>query len=260
MVPFFVANREVVAVPADAPERAATLVGGRSRSAGPAAEPHRGHPGSAPRARLALGLDRGHRRRSGHHRAGVYRHFKNKEDLLAAVLQDAADQLWRGVPEGDYATPAEVLEAYIDSHINFAVNNAAIVELWYQESRHLPEPVRSAQRRLQRSYIERWNDALLALYPQLAPDEARLMVRGAIGLIHSIVHSDGIFDSRAADGGAAPHGPERPQRSLGQARPSDPARPGRAGYAGVRANICRCLHHAWSGRWLAASPDGRLPG
>jgi AcrR family transcriptional regulator len=195
VVPFFVANREVVAGQADAQERAATLVSARSRS--------------PVRRQSLIEATRDLLREHGWHSVsigdigaaagitgpGVYRHFKNKEDLLAAVLQDAADQLWRGVPEGDYATPAEVLEAYIDSHINFAVNNAAIVELWYQESRHLPEPVRSAQRRLQRSYIERWNDALLALYPQLAPDEARLMVRGAIGLIHSIVHSDGIFDT-----------------------------------------------------------------
>lgn len=197
MVPFFVANREVVnGGPSDPPGPAATLVTTRSRS--PA------------RRQSLIEATRDLLRERGWHSVsigdigaaagitgpGVYRHFKNKEDLLAAVLQDAADQLWRGVPVGDYATQAEVLEAYIDSHINFAVNNAAIVELWYQESRHLPEPVRSAQRRLQRGYIERWNDALLALYPHLPPDEARLMIRGAIGLIHSIVHSDGIFDTR----------------------------------------------------------------
>jgi AcrR family transcriptional regulator len=197
VVPFFVANREVVSGgPGDAPEQAATLVSTRSRSPGrrqglieatrELLREHGWHSVSIGDIGAAAGI-------TG---PGVYRHFKNKEDLLAAVLQDAADQLWRGVPVGDNATPAEVLEAYIDSHINFAVNNAAIVELWYQESRHLPEPVRSAQRRLQRGYIERWNDALLTLYPHLPPDEARLMVRGAIGLIHSIVHSDGIFDTR----------------------------------------------------------------
>lgn len=126
----------------------------------------------------------------------VYRHFKNKEDLLVAVLKDAADQLWCGVEDEEHATPAAVLEAYVDSHIAFAINNAEIVELWYQNSPHLPEPSGSAQRRLQRGYIERWNDALLALYPQLPPDEGRLMVRAAVGLIHSIVHSDGVFDSQ----------------------------------------------------------------
>jgi AcrR family transcriptional regulator len=124
----------------------------------------------------------------------VYRHFKNKEELLVAALQHAADLLWSALPEGGAGVPQELLRAYVDSHARFVVENTDLVELWYQESRHLPEPARSAQRRLQRRYVERWIDVLLECRPELSQEEARIMVRGAIGTLHSVVHSDRIYD------------------------------------------------------------------
>lgn len=124
----------------------------------------------------------------------VYRHFTNKEELLIAALQHAADLLWTALPESGTRQPHELLRAYVDSHARFVVENTDLVELWYQESRHLPEPARSAQRRLQRRYVERWIDVLLECRPELSQEEARIMVRGAIGTLHSVVHSDRIFD------------------------------------------------------------------
>lgn len=124
----------------------------------------------------------------------VYRHFKNKEELLVAALQHAADLLWSALPQGPGDGPEVLLRAYVDGHARFVVENTDLVELWYQESRHLPGGARTAQRRLQRRYVERWVDVLLECRPELSPDEARIMVRGAIGTLHSVVHSDRLFD------------------------------------------------------------------
>lgn len=130
----------------------------------------------------------------------VYRHFRSKEELLVAALDHAAARLWSGLPDEDGRPARDLLAAYVDSHVAFAVENSDIIELWYQEARHLPKPARTAQRRLQRRYIERWNDVLLDCRPDLSADEARVMVRAAISLLHSIVHTDNLYDGERLQG------------------------------------------------------------
>lgn len=98
--------------------------------------------------------------------------------------------LWSALPDDGAGSPTELLRAYVDSHAAFVVENPELVELWYQESRHLSEPARTAQRRLQRCYLGRWTDALLECRTDLSPQEARIMMRGAVGMLHSVVHSD----------------------------------------------------------------------
>jgi AcrR family transcriptional regulator len=120
----------------------------------------------------------------------VYRYFDTKQAVLTEAMQYAAEQLWSSEPrEADVG-----IEAYVTSHIDFTLDNGDLVALWYSESRHLPVDARTAQRRLQRRYLEAWVDALLVRRPELAQDEARLMVRAAIGLTHSLVHSENLFD------------------------------------------------------------------
>lgn len=122
---------------------------------------------------------------------GVYRHFSGKDDLLTAVFEEATDALWRDL-EPD--APAD-LERYVRSHVTITVAHAEAIELWYQEGRNLPKAARAAQRRLQRRYIERWVEALLEERPGLSEDEARIIVRAAIGLIHSAAYTDHTADA-----------------------------------------------------------------
>jgi AcrR family transcriptional regulator len=126
---------------------------------------------------------------------GVYRHFDGKDDLLVAALNDAADQLWRSLDaQQSTSSPAETLELYVRNHIEFAVRNADLVALWYQERRNLPDDAQIEQRRKQRRYVERWVDVLLHARPELTDDEARVMVHASIGLIHSVVHYETMLD------------------------------------------------------------------
>lgn len=122
---------------------------------------------------------------------GVYRHFAGKDELLVAVLEAATDDLWRDV---DPSAPVTI-ESYVRSHVSYTVSHADAVELWYREGRNLPPAARSAQRRLQRRYVERWVDVLLERRPELGEEEARVVVQAAIGLIHSSAHSDRHTDA-----------------------------------------------------------------
>ncbi|MCU1379136.1 MAG: putative TetR family transcriptional regulator match [Acidimicrobiales bacterium] len=121
---------------------------------------------------------------------GVYRHFSGKDDLLSSVLDHATDDLWTDLSADDQPS----IEALVRSHVAYAVTHADAIELWYQEGRNLSAEARSTQRRLQRRYIERWVDALLERRPELSEDEAGVLARGAIGLIHSSAHSDRAGD------------------------------------------------------------------
>ena len=115
---------------------------------------------------------------------GVYRHFGGKDELLVRALEQATDDLWADLDERD------TLEDYVRSHVAHTVANRDAIELWYQERRNLPAEARAAQRRTQRRYIDRWADKLLELRPTLDPQEAGVIVRAALGLIHSNVHAD----------------------------------------------------------------------
>jgi AcrR family transcriptional regulator len=110
---------------------------------------------------------------------GVYRHFAGKDDLLVSVFDAATDDLWEG-PEGGAS-----LEDYVASHVDYAIDHAHAIELWYQERRHLPTEAQAKQRRIQRRYVVRWVTALRAERPELDEDGARLRCQAAIGLIHS---------------------------------------------------------------------------
>lgn len=116
----------------------------------------------------------------------VYRYFASKDALLTEALTHAAEELWSSAP----AAADAPLEAWVDSHVRFVLANADLVELWYAESRHLDPEARAAQRRLQRRYLDGWARALRARRPELVAEEARTMVRAAIGLIHAIAHAD----------------------------------------------------------------------
>jgi AcrR family transcriptional regulator len=124
----------------------------------------------------------------------VYRYFDSKEALLTAAMSHAAEQLWSSLPEEGTAPG---LEALVGGHVRFALDNADLVELWYREARHLPPDDLRAQRRLQRRYMEGWVDALTRRRPDVGTQAARIMVRAAIGLIHSVAHSDDRQDPGA---------------------------------------------------------------
>jgi AcrR family transcriptional regulator len=117
----------------------------------------------------------------------VYRYFDSKEALLSAAMSYAAEQLWSSLPEGD----SPDLAAFVTGHVDYVLENADLVELWYREAQNLTPAVRRSQRLVQRRYMEHWVAALIADRPDVSTDDGRLIVHGAIGLIHSVAHRRG---------------------------------------------------------------------
>lgn len=137
----------------------------------------------------------------------VYRHFAGKQALLGAVLVKVSHDLVDGGEQVSLGTTTadERMRALIRFHVDFALGNAEVIQVQDRDVAHLSEADRAEVRRLQRSYIELWMDALTALPSAAADersavdrDELRLRVQACFGLINSTPHSTRAASRRHA--------------------------------------------------------------
>ena len=127
----------------------------------------------------------------------LYHHFAGKEAMLAAALNPVSEQLLEGGrarARGGESDPAASLAALVDFHVDFALNNPAVIALHLHELDRLPEEPRREIRRLQRLYVEEWVGVLTALRPELSPGEARVLAHAAFGLMNSTPFLSGEVD------------------------------------------------------------------
>jgi AcrR family transcriptional regulator len=129
----------------------------------------------------------------------LYRHFRNKEALLAEMLLDISQRL---LTEGrqraaDAASPAEALSALLDWHIGFALDEPALITVHERELDNVPEPHRREIRRLQRAYTEEWVQILQLLHPDTPKDHLRAATHAIFGLLNSTPRSASGLDRHA---------------------------------------------------------------
>jgi AcrR family transcriptional regulator len=133
----------------------------------------------------------------------LYHHFAGKEAMLAAALIPVSEQLLKGGRErvtGHDGDASAALVALVDFHVEFALNNPAVIALHLHELDRLPEDPRRQIRRLQRLYVEEWVGVLTALRPELTRAEARVLAHAAFGLMNSTPFLGGEVDhARCAD-------------------------------------------------------------
>ncbi|MFI9200235.1 TetR/AcrR family transcriptional regulator [Streptomyces sp. NPDC053048] len=137
---------------------------------------------------------------------GLYRHFAGKDAMLAELLVGISGRLFAGgrkrVAEAAEAGagPAAVLDALIDGHIDFALDDRALITLHDRELGQLRDTDRKLVRSLQRQYVELWVEVVRRLHPGAAEAEARAAVHAVFGLLNSTPHlgRPGALPSRAA--------------------------------------------------------------
>jgi len=148
----------------------------------------------------------------------LYRHFSGKEAVLAEMLLDISERLLaEGVRRAADPEPGRALDALLDWHIAFALDNPALITVHERELDNVPEPQRHRIRRLQRAYVEEWVAVLRRLHPRQPDERIRAAVHACFGLLNSTPRSAAALDrptmaallhtmARAAltlDGGAA---------------------------------------------------------
>ncbi|MBG6083840.1 TetR/AcrR family transcriptional regulator [Zhihengliuella flava] len=122
----------------------------------------------------------------------VYRHFANKQAVLAELLLGVSRSLLDGstMVADDSLAADVVLQRLIEFQADFALNNPEVIRVHDRDLASLdPEPAGEV-RRLQREYIRVWTDQLRLLHPNESADGARQRAQAVFGLLNSTPHSN----------------------------------------------------------------------
>ncbi|MEU8459647.1 TetR/AcrR family transcriptional regulator [Streptomyces sp. NPDC029003] len=122
---------------------------------------------------------------------GLYRHFAGKDAMLAELLVGISERLLTGgrrrVEEAG-GDPREVLASLVEGHIDFALDDRALITLHDRELDRLREADRKLVRQLQRQYVELWVAVVRELHPAVGETEVRVCVHAVFGLLNSTPH------------------------------------------------------------------------
>jgi AcrR family transcriptional regulator len=121
----------------------------------------------------------------------VYRHFANKQAVLAALLVDVSRELVAGADAVLESPPdaTSAIRSLIAFHVDFALSNPDVIVVQDRDLDSLRPDDRDLVRSLQRGYIERWVGALAAIHSSTPTSELRIRARATFGLINSTPHS-----------------------------------------------------------------------
>ncbi|WP_323182663.1 TetR/AcrR family transcriptional regulator [Aldersonia sp. NBC_00410] len=121
----------------------------------------------------------------------VYRHFPNKDALLAALLVDISHRLLDGgtTVAAGASDAHDALIGLVEFHLDFAFGEPDLIRVQDRELTSLPDEARREVRVTQRRYVEIWVDVLRRIDSSLDDSAARVMAHGTFGLINSTPHS-----------------------------------------------------------------------
>lgn len=131
----------------------------------------------------------------------IYRHFASKEEILLEAIQLAADEVHEANLNARAASsdPMSVLEGYVRAYARVALERSALISVWTSEAKHLSSARRSPMTRRLRAWSNEWTDELRTVRPELDPEQAHILVAGAIGLISTTATSGLHDDQRLED-------------------------------------------------------------
>jgi AcrR family transcriptional regulator len=124
----------------------------------------------------------------------IYRHFASKDAMLAEMLLRISERLLAGGTEriaGAGGSPAAQLRALVDFHVDFALDNPALITVQDRDLGALSDPDARRVRQLQRSYVEEWVAVLARVHPEASTAACRARAHAVFGLINSTPHSAG---------------------------------------------------------------------
>ncbi len=121
--------------------------------------------------------------------AAIYRHYRNKDELLVAVFERVVGELLdraEALLAAPHLAPADRLAALVDAHVAFALAQRRVIAIYDQEAHNLPPGHRRRVRRQQAAYAALWAGAVAGARTDWSQAECRVAVHAAFGLINSV--------------------------------------------------------------------------
>ncbi|GAB3002796.1 TetR/AcrR family transcriptional regulator [Amycolatopsis acidiphila] len=126
-------------------------------------------------------------KRAGLSGPALYRHFSGKDEILAALFNEALDELLSATAPV-HEDAAKDLERLIRHHVGFAVGHRHLVNIYQREDRSLVDPWKRQFDRRRRQYIARWEAAVTRCFPDTRQDEIAAGTQACLGVIFSIAY------------------------------------------------------------------------
>jgi AcrR family transcriptional regulator len=126
---------------------------------------------------------------------GVYRHFKNKDEILDAALRRGISQIVNRAEEiiAEGGDPRSTLQLLVQNHLRAILNRPALASLVMAERRSLPARTRSWFDRADRLYTAEWIHLVGQIHPDLSEADIHLMVSAAQGvLVSAVAYQSGL--------------------------------------------------------------------
>ena len=121
----------------------------------------------------------------------LYRHFRSKDAMLGEMLTSISEFLLHGGQQTMDTNPAaaDALPELIRFHVDFALDNPALITVQERCLGNLGDPDRRRVRAMQRRYVEIWVRTIRATMPGVGEPAARAAAHAVFGLINSTPHS-----------------------------------------------------------------------
>lgn len=115
----------------------------------------------------------------------IYRHFKGKGELLAALFDTAIDGVLSATGYTSSDARAE-LEHRVRAHAKYVLANRKLASIWVREGRSLSDEHRSRLRRRELNYVGQWMDCIQRCFPDLPRADIEVVTLTALGTLNSV--------------------------------------------------------------------------
>jgi AcrR family transcriptional regulator len=121
----------------------------------------------------------------------LYRHFRSKDAMLAEMLTSISEFLLAGGQHtlDSTADARRALPGLIRFHVDFALDNRALITVQEHSLGNLADADRRRVRAVQRRYVEVWVHTIMAGVPGATEPAARATAHAVFGLLNSTPHS-----------------------------------------------------------------------
>lgn len=132
---------------------------------------------------------------------GIYRHFRNKEEILETLIRERGEAIVGEVERitASGMAPLEALDAMARSYVDGIVGQPSLAVVAMYERRTLSAETRAWIDRMERGNIEAWVDAVRRVRTDLSEAESRVVVHAALTLGVSVCnYKSGLDDDTLA--------------------------------------------------------------